>query len=337
MSRIITLLLLSISGGLTAQIHHSTNNGNFFNPFNWDCLCVPASGDSLVVNHSMQLTASIYYNAGQIKITSSGSLMEDGSNRDVWIDGTGSLINLGTFDCYRLYVSQGSFNNAGTTVYFDSLLNQGTIINSGTMTVYDILNDQAGTFTNSGAFTIENNFNNQGLFTNGHYLSVGNDFSNCNIQSMDAMFVNDGIFCIDQDFTNCLDDTLTGTGSYFVGGSSSNFGVFDGNFSFNTSTGTLGVNTGTVDPGVSFGTAHCNLSVEEELADISVYPNPARDILFVSTPNLTYQIMDVTGKIVLAGTTSASGIEVSTLNAGVYTLVVVNSNGNKVQQKFIKE
>ncbi len=334
-NRLLILMFVSISG--FAQIHTTTGAGNFFNPFLWDCLCVPANGDSLVVNHNMQLTASIYYNSGQIKVNSSGSLIEDAMNRDVWVDGTGSLINNGTFDCYRLYVSNGSFINTSTSVYFDSLWNQGSIANSGVMTVYDVLNDQASSFTNSGKFVIDNNFMNQGEFLNSSSgtIDLANDFSNCNIQTMDAIFVNNGVFCITHDMTNCIDDTLDGTGEFFIGGSSSNFGVFDGSFTFNTPSGTVGV-PGNIQSGVTVSNQPCYLSVEENQSELSVYPNPAKEIIFVSETNLLYQITDLSGKIISTGKSAATGVDISSLSPGVYSIQIQTSDGAFSNSKFVK-
>jgi hypothetical protein len=332
---LLILMFFSVTG--FAQIQTTTGSGNFFNPLLWDCLCVPASGDSLVVNHNMQLTASIYYNAGQIKVNPSGSLIEDAMDRDVWVDGTGSLINNGTFDCYRLYVSDGSFINTSTSVYFDSLWNQGSIANSGVMTVYDVLNDQAGSFTNSGTFVIDNNFNNQGEFLNSATgtIDLGNDFSNCNIQTMDAMFVNDGVFCIAMDFTNCIDDTLNGSGEYFIGGASSNFGVFDGSFTFNTPSGSVGV-PGNIQAGVTVSNQPCYLALEENISELSVYPNPAKDLIFVSEINLIYQITDLSGKIICTGRTSSIGVDISTFESGVYTIQIQTEAGTISNSKFVK-
>lgn len=334
------LVLLSsfISLGSFAQVHTTTGAGNFFNPLLWDCLCIPANGDSLVINHAMVMSASIYYNTGQIKINSAGSLTEDANDRDVWVDGTGSLINNGTFDCYRLYVSDGSFINTSTSVYFDSLWNQGNIANSGLLTVYDILNDQTGSFTNSGEFVIDNNFNNQGEFLNEStgIMDLGNDFSNCNIQTMDAMFINDGVFCIGADMTNCIDDTLAGSGDYFVGGSSSNFGVFDGTFTFNTPSGTVGV-PGNIQAGVTIGNAPCYLSLNENETKLHVYPNPANEVLFVSESNLSFIIHDLSGKLISQGMTSTSGIDISSLTSGIYTISLLNSDETITVSKFIKK
>ena len=321
------------------QVYTSTGSGNFFNPLLWDCFCVPGDGDSLVINHSMELTASIYYTTGQIKIGPSGSLTEDGTDRDVWVNG-GSLINNGVFDCYRLYLSNGSsFENSGTSVYFDSLWNQAAIINTGTITVYDILNDQAGNFNNSGDFVVENNFNNQGGFINNSsaVIDVYNDFSNCNIQSMDAMFINDGTFCIGYDFVNCVDDTLDGSGWYFIGGGSSNFGAFEGTFQFNTPTGSLSANTGTIDPGVTFGTDPCELSIKVQENVLSIYPNPAYNVLYINATNFTYGIFDLSGKLVQQNTGQNAQIDISAIAPGVYTINLVDVTGNVAVQKFVKK
>jgi hypothetical protein len=330
--------LFSLSTVAFGQVYTSTNNGNFFNPLNWSCFCVPANGDSLVINHSMQLTASIYYTSGEIKIGSSGSLTEDGTNRDVWVAG-GSLINNGVFDCYRLYLSAGSFVNTGTSVYFDSLWNQGTIVNSGTITVYDVLNDQTGSFNNSGDFIVENNFNNQGGFLNNApaVIAVGNGFSNCNIQSMDAMFINDGKFCIENDFTNCIDDTLAGSGYYYVGGASSNFGVFEGTFQFNTSTGAIGFNSGTIDPAVTFDNNNCDLGVKEVQTQFAIYPNPASTLLHVDASHFSFMIFDLSGKLISQGSGENSGIDVSLLAPGIYSISIIDAAGNTSVLKFVKE
>lgn len=331
---LLSVTLLSSIG--FSQIHTTTGAGNFFNPLLWDCLCVPANGDSLVINHAMVMTASIYYTSGQIQINAGGSLMEDASDRDVWIDG-GSFINNGSFNCHRLYISSGSFENYGNTGMLDSLWNKGDITNEGDMMIYDFLNDETGNFSNTSLnLSIENNFNNQGYFYNEGITVVNNDFSNCNIQTLDAIFENNGWLCVGQDITNCLDDTLAGIGNYYIGAGSSNFGVLYGSFSFNTTTGALGLNTGTVSPSVSFGTANCDLGVEEKTSSLSIYPNPAENLLYVSESNLNYVISDLSGKQLCTGSTNTSGIDVSHLAAGIYVIQLRNSGGNLTLEKFVK-
>ena len=320
-----------------SQTQTTTASGNFYNPLNWDCLCVPANGDSLVINHAMIMTASIYYTAGQIKINFGGSLMEDGTNRDVWVAG-GSLINNGVFDCYRLYISAGSFVNTGTSVYFDSLWNQGSISNQGIITAFDLLNDQTGSFNNgTGAkLVLDHDFMNQGYFFNNGIIDVSNDFSNCNIQTMDALFYNHGTFCIGADMINCIDDTLSGTGEYFIGGSSANAGVFDGSFTFNTPSGTVGV-PGNIQPGVTIGNQPCFLSVVENELSLNLFPNPANNLLNITASNFNYKIIDLSGKIIQSDSNVSNQINIESLNVGIYFIEIKESNGIQSTLKFVKK
>ncbi|MBI3133843.1 MAG: T9SS type A sorting domain-containing protein [Bacteroidetes bacterium] len=332
-------LFFGFSAVLHAQVQTTTGSGNFYNPLLWDCFCVPADGDSLVINHAMEMTAPIYYTSGQIKINASGSLLEDGSDRDVWVDGSGSLINAGTFNCHRLYISDvASFVNSGNTGNLDSLWNQATINNTGTISVYDYLNDETSVAHNdAGAdLNIANNFNNQGHFINDGTIDLVNDFSNCNIQTLSALFVNNGTFCIAQDMTNCLDDTLTGTGTYHTANSSSNFGVFGGTFTFNTPTGSIGFNSGTIAPTVVFDNVPCGLTVAETENHFDIYPNPANTVLYVSESNLAYQVVDLSGKLIATGSTNSSGIDLSGMTPGIYTIRLQNQDGTIFIEKFVK-
>lgn len=323
----------------SSQVYTTIGSGNFFNPLLWDCTCVPSNGDTLVVNHDMILSTSIYYNSGKITIGFEGSLTEDGSDRDVWVDG-GTLHNFGVFDCYRLYISNdGDFYNAGTSVYFDSLWNQASISNTGIITAYDFLNDQTGSFNNatSGELILENNFMNQGYFFNNGLIHTGNDFSNCNIQTMDAMFYNHGFFCIAQDFSNCLDDTLAGTGSYYVGNSSSNFGVFDGNFNFYTPTGGIGFNSGTIDLDVNFASGYCAMGIEETQNDFSIYPNPTSDAIFFSNAIQGFILTDISGRQILSGNEEISEISIADLSAGTYVLQINHADGKISTHQIVKQ
>lgn len=70
--------------------------------------------------------------------------------------------------------------------------------------------------------------------------------------------------------------------------------------------------------------------------NISVYPNPATDIINISnvSSKTTYEIYSVGGQLVNQGTTDGK-VNVSKLTKGVYILTV-ESNGEKSQTKFIK-
>ncbi|MDB4754985.1 T9SS type A sorting domain-containing protein [bacterium] len=73
----------------------------------------------------------------------------------------------------------------------------------------------------------------------------------------------------------------------------------------------------------------------EEQQNLVLYPNPASNVLFIkgtSNQELSYEIYDVTGKLVLRGTTNQNAIEVSNLNSGLYFM---NFEGRS--HRFIKK
>ena len=72
-----------------------------------------------------------------------------------------------------------------------------------------------------------------------------------------------------------------------------------------------------------------------EQQNLVLYPNPASNVLFIkgtSNQELSYEIYDVTGKLVLRGTTNQNAIEVSNLNSGLYFM---NFEGRS--HRFIKK
>lgn len=315
--------------GISQTTRVTVQNGDFMNPLNWTPIGLPTNGDSLVLDHDMIMSNNIWYTDGAIHIRSTGSLIEDATDRSFWIDG-GGLYNEGVFTTHLLWLSTGIIDNSGTMASIDSIWNQSTIINAGEIQVYDILNDQTGDFGNSGRLTVTNNFNNQGVFYNGNEVSVDNDFSNCNIQSMDAYFENDGVFCIAADMTNCIGDTLDGSGDYYIGGSSSNFGDFIGTFNFYTPSGTIGV-PGNIEGGVTVGIGSCSLSIETtELAHLSIYPNPSTGIVTVSINQVEYVIFDVSGRMVLNGKVENNTIDLSSLDEGIYTVQIGNAQAARL-------
>lgn len=334
MKKLLLFCSLAVFGWVNAQVYTSTQDGLFLNPLVWDCLCVPSDGDTLVVAHDLQMSTNIYYTSGQITVNNGASLTEDGTDRDIWIDG-GSFINNGTLEARDIWLGAGSLTNAGTIGPLDSMWVQAPLTNSGTITVYDILNDQTADFNNSGTLTITNNFNNQGPFLNTGNITVANDFSNCNTQTMDAVFTNNNIFCITNDFSNCADDTLAGSGNYYIGGSSANLGVFDGTFSFHTPSGTVGI-PGNISPGVTVTTGACTIGLEE-VAELSfdVYPNPATTELNITLNNFKYEVYNYAGVLVSKGQSNGT-IDVAQLPNGIYWLNVSNGNANETV-KFVKQ
>jgi len=84
-----------------------------------------------------------------------------------------------------------------------------------------------------------------------------------------------------------------------------------------------------VSPGtIVFDVRSTSANLNELASNITVYPNPATDILNVNM-NGTKQIIDLNGKVLV--TTNLNKIEVSNLNSGVYILSI---DGQKAS--FIK-
>jgi hypothetical protein len=358
MKKALLFFLLLPFVGMSQVTRVSTQDGDFLNPLNWNPVGIPTSGDSIVIDHNMVLNTDIYYTDGVIHIRNAGQLIEDAMERSFWVDGTGSVINEGLFTTHLLLLSPnatfansgnfididslwnqgtitnsvsgyatifdfwndqtGSFTNSGVLDNADSLLNQGVFITNTNATVYDFMNDQMGTFTNNGNMEVENNMNNQGLATNNASLVIMNDFSNCNIQTSDAIFSNSGRVCIANDFLNCIGDSLRGSGSYYIGGSSSNLGVFAGSFMFYTPSGTLGV-PGTIMPGVTVTTGSCNLGLTEQ-EKVKVYPNPVIDQLSVELTNEAYTLVDISGMLIKTGIIENYSIDMGDISPGVYML-----------------
>ena len=78
-------------------------------------------------------------------------------------------------------------------------------------------------------------------------------------------------------------------------------------------------------------------SIDEKLKkDISLYPNPTSDFLYISTQrsliNHIYEIFDMTGRLILKNKISEKQIDVSSLKKGNYILKLDSEN-----YKFIKK
>ncbi len=72
---------------------------------------------------------------------------------------------------------------------------------------------------------------------------------------------------------------------------------------------------------------------------ISVYPNPAEDMLYITSNNTTTDvaIIDVVGNLVKEYKNAGQSINVSDLTTGVYIVRVSNFNGEIVSTRFIKK
>jgi CubicO group peptidase (beta-lactamase class C family) len=92
---------------------------------------------------------------------------------------------------------------------------------------------------------------------------------------------------------------------------------------------------------VRFNDLMCSQSVQSFSSSgqqtFRIYPNPARDFLTISSSDVLkerYNIIDITGRIVLSATITATGhLQLLNLNPGIY--IIRNSKGNC--QRFVKE
>jgi len=163
---------------------------------------------------------------------------------------------------------------------------------------------------------------------------VSNDFSNCNLQSLNATFVNNGRMCTGNDFINCGTDTLRGSGNYFVVNAASNLGVFTGTHFFNAGSFFQG---GTLDPGVTIGQALYNISVDEINDDVFyIQQNPAENVIVLKSSKQLHEvsIVNTIGQIVL--TDNQQELFIGQLSSGEYTVITKFEDGSVAKERLIK-
>ncbi|MEO9532691.1 MAG: T9SS type A sorting domain-containing protein [Crocinitomicaceae bacterium] len=335
MKRILLGFALISSMSFGQQTINSVQDGDFFAFGTWDCFCLPADGDTVNISHDVHMNFGIPYTMGIITVNASGSLSDGGVDKDIYING-GSFVNNGTVNLDGFWLDSGDVVNNGLML-LDSLLSQDMMINNGEITVYDFAHDQGVTFENNGIIEVTNNFNNQGHFTNNDLMTVVLDASICNIQSMDAMYINNGILCVENDFAVCGGDTLTGTGTVYIGAASVNDGVVNGTLHINTPSGAFGLNTGTVGSSVTFGTDVCGLTVDQEnISNWNIFPNPATDFVMSTQTNITFEIFDLSGKRVISDKSIDGKIDITDLTEGVYLIKMTSQEGIVNTKKFMK-
>ena len=337
------LLTLSFPVFVFSQTITTTGSGDYYNPSLWDCFCVPSAGVDAIINHDMTTDIGILLDGGSMVINSGASVTVTAGGTGVYVSNSASLTNSGSFNPIAVTFTQGTTINSSGVIVADSLLNQGDLDNSGTMTIYDITNDEVAEFTNTGSILITHDFNNQGLITNLSDITVENDFSNCNTQALDAMFINNGTMCVANDFANCDTDTLAGSGQYYAGGLSGNYGVFDGTHTFNTPSGSLSINAGVIAPSVTItsGSGACFLGVEEQnQLNFNIYPNPTTGKVMIDYGKMysttEIKVFDILGQIVLSQSfTSAqkTQVEINEL-PGIY-FIEIQSEGNLIGRRSI--
>jgi hypothetical protein len=78
---------------------------------------------------------------------------------------------------------------------------------------------------------------------------------------------------------------------------------------------------------------------EAEIVNFTMYPNPTSNVLQFNSdePIVSYQITDITGRLVQSKAIEVSEIDVSQLSENMYFLTVTTQSGKKHTEKFIKK
>lgn len=91
-----------------------------------------------------------------------------------------------------------------------------------------------------------------------------------------------------------------------------------------------------------------SLNIEDVLAvsdinkenQVSIYPNPVKDVINIQSKDsseLSYQVYNIAGQVVMTGKSSDKKINAQKLTTGNYVLELTNKEGIKSSQKFIKK
>jgi len=92
------------------------------------------------------------------------------------------------------------------------------------------------------------------------------------------------------------------------------------------------------DYGITFSSSFLSTNEASKKNEVTIYPNPASDILHVSgiTTNANFEIYNVLGQKVEEGTVSNNKINLHNMTRGNYFLHVKDKD-QSVQLKFIKK
>jgi Secretion system C-terminal sorting domain len=258
----------------------------------------------------------------------------------IWTDSL--LYNDGIIHSVNFLNTDYFLNNG--KIYATNHASTGTILNNGEIYVNDISN--AGDFWNDGQIYASHSFSNFEVFNNNAnaWLEMDADFLNADSIGLRAAFTNNGTVVTGNNWGN--NDTIYGTtGEFYVQNISSNLGYMDGTFDFCDATppGTspyIDLNLGHFGSGITFNCIHQSVEQEETVL-LSIYPNPAQDVITLSGTNTTAEIsiMNIAGQKVLSinisGENTQENINIESLTSGMY--ILQHKTATETQTlKFIK-
>ncbi|PCH99217.1 MAG: hypothetical protein COB85_00420 [Bacteroidetes bacterium] len=183
--RLILLLPLAILGLFStgfAQIN-SVNNGFWFSTTTWDCACIPASTDQIIVNHVVTLSFFdwIIDAPGSIIVAAGATLKEAVGAKIIYMTG-GNFTNNGTTNIsYLISVDASTTITNNDSMRMDvALYNVGTVINNGVMADVDTIANY-GTFINTVAGRVRATlfYSEDSCVNNGNILA--RDFGNVGV------------------------------------------------------------------------------------------------------------------------------------------------------------
>jgi hypothetical protein len=228
----------------------SVMNGMATNPLTWDCICLPAAGDTIIIQHDVALNIDYGVMGGALRVDPVGSLVEIGA-RGLSVSGSGQLEIFGYFEVSAVLIGAGSSATNGGTVMSDQGWSiHGSMVSNGSMYGLDSLlitidgelqaNDtvQAGAVANlggltgispvyqfnrmynaglmelfGGSLTVAGDMLNAGdLSLNNANVSIGDDFGNMSDMTLSG-FMNVGDNFYNADTTGLLTPTLTLSGA----------------------------------------------------------------------------------------------------------------------------
>lgn len=214
MKKLILPLLLISMGAQAQQTVSSVTDGNWFMPSTWDCTCIPAAVDTVIIDHQVSLDNN-WIHASTIEINPGAQLMGNSGSRtlglndaEVWVGGTFAvqivitddsteIINDGSTYMTILYLDTLSYmENNGTVPVLDSILTDGEIFNNIGATFNATQVTNRGYIDNQGDM-IFNDFLNIGWMDNENAFACA-DFTNWDT----AFFYNSGSVVVNADFWN---------------------------------------------------------------------------------------------------------------------------------------
>lgn len=99
----------------------------------------------------------------------------------------------------------------------------------------------------------------------------------------------------------------------------------------------IGTQTGglfILDPSLLTG-----ISSSASFTNVSVYPNPANEVLFYNSPfpTVNCEITDLSGRLLLSESGTSNQIDIHALSTGLYQVRFIYEDGNSITRKFLKQ